>query len=224
MRKQSSQYSHAYRDEEDAPPCGKFNPAWYKTNVLLHRPNLGASAATTRKLPSDKNLQHEYGWRQERDGSGSKDVLGGWAEHEGTGHLQAPRDFKALNKLAMVSGCKNNKDMTAFRSTNDARVKVTSLSVDMKKPYDDFTTFGASTSANENMSDLYSHSFRFDWVNTKPSAAEIVAASKAKGPGQTKTSMLAEKAAREKLAVKEVEKPWVMSAFKNVPAKVGQTG
>jgi len=219
-----SVYSHAMRDVPDTEPRGSFRAEWYAKNVLLHRPNLGTTAYSTRTLPSDTNFQHAYGLPQVRDGITADEVLGEWNEWGGTGNEGAQRDFKKLNKDAATMGCKTNKDITAFRQTNDARLKVASGSVPIKKAYDETTTFGCSTSQTENMWDIYSGGYRYDWASKQPTAAELVSASKPKKPGQTKTSILAAKTAKAKLAVVEVKKQWKLPSFDNVPAKLGQTG
>lgn len=225
---QQSVYSHDMLDEVDGKLVGSFRPSGPKNNTLLTRPQLGTVRSTTYSLPSAIDFQHEYGLRQERDGITSNDVLGGWAESEGTGGLQPPRDFKALNKMAAMANCKSTKDVQVFRRSNDARLK---LGTDKKPeilPYDEMTVFGKSTSASENFNDLISHMHRYEWCDSKPSAAEMVEAAKPKGPSQTKTSILAAKTAREKLEA--MDKPagpveqWKMACFKKVPPKLGPLG
>jgi len=224
MPGQKSVYSHDLRDDPEAPLCGTFRPSGPKVNTLLTKANLGCVKMTTYDLPSVTDFQHEYGLRQVRDGVTSSEVLGDWAQHEGTGNLQPPRDFKALNKKAAEAGCTDTKMIAKFRTTNDARLKLGTEKPKEYKPYDDSTTFGRSTTASESFWDLVSGQHRFEWVSTKPSAEEMVAAARPKKPGETKTSKLNRESALAKLADKEVKEPWKMQCFKNVAPKLGPNG
>ena len=104
MQMQKSVYSHDLRETVATPKVGNFRPNADKTNPLLSTYHLGCVKPSTYDLPSKQDFQHEFGLRQERDGITSNDVLGAWAEHEGTGDQKAGRDFKALNKQAAMQG------------------------------------------------------------------------------------------------------------------------
>ena len=151
-------YSHDRRDETATPLCGAHRPN--KTNPLLIKPALGNVKGTVYDLPSKSNLQHEYGLRQERDGTSSAEVLGNWAAHEPNPNVVPGRDFKQLNKHAVVEGRITCKDMADFRKTHDFRLKYGSDKPAEKKPYDATTHFGRATNTTDNFNDLFSHSYR----------------------------------------------------------------
>merc|ERR1719446_1087365 len=115
--------------------------------------------------------------------------------------------------MAAMAGCKSTKEVVGFRQNNDARLKLGSEKPPENLPYDETTTFGRSTVAQESFNDLISHQHRYEWAAGKPTAAEMVAAAKPKKPGQTKTSILMAKTARAKLEQKETVEPWKMACF-----------
>lgn len=104
-------YSHSRRDECATPLCGAHRPT--KSNPLLIKPQLGAVQGTTYDLPS--NFDHEYGLRQVRDGLTSEMVVNSWSQHDGTKGVQPARDFKGLNKAAVMSACISTKQFNDFR-------------------------------------------------------------------------------------------------------------
>lgn len=225
MPVQASQdkYSHDLREKLDAPRVGNFREN--HKNPLLQKHHLGCVKPTTYDLPSVQNFQHAYGLEQMRDGSSSNETIGNWAAHDGTDQTLPPRDFKELNKQAAVAGCHSTKQVNEFRVHNDARLKVTSDKVPIRKYYDEHTTFGRSTSASENFNDIFSHAYRFDWISENQGRSmSMMEKAKAKKPGQTKTSLLAAQTARAKMAPDTSAPPWKLSNFASVPAKIGQKG
>jgi len=218
----TSVYSHDLRDELATPLCGAHRP---NRNPLLFKNELGCVKPSYYDLPSKGNLQHEYGLRQERDGTCSAEVLGNWAQHEPNPNVQPGRDFKQLNRKAVVAGLITCKDHANYRKTNDCRLKFGSEKTKEKLPYDPVnTSFGRPTNTSENFNDLFSHGYRYDWVADATPASEACAAKQAKKPAMTKTAIALRNAAKEKMADKEVEKEWKMPAFENVPAKLGRYG
>jgi len=194
-------------------------------NPLLFKPQLGCVKPTYYDLPSKPDLQHEYGLRQERDGSCSAEVLGNWAQHEPNPNVVPGRDFKQLNKSAVVSGLITCKEHAAFRQTHDFRLKFGTEKPKEKLPYDPVTTsFGRPTNTSENFTDLFSHGYRMDWVADAPPAASLIADRKPKKPQMTKTATKLREAAQAKIAEKVEVEEWKMQAFLNVPAKVGPYG
>jgi len=234
-----SVYSHDQRDIA-TPLCGNLRPQPESSkNPLLGKPQLGTVKPAVWDLPSKTNFQHEYGLRQFRDGIGSADVLGGWAQHSGTADQMAGRDFKQLNCEAAVVGKTTAKGFAEYRLTHDARLKAASIQVPLPIPYDKNTTFGRSTAATIPMADLFSHAYRFEWQQTAPTAAECAAAKKSKKPGATKTSSMQAQVSHAKVAALEAKETfeashldgtagpdglWKMKAFASVPPKVGHRG
>ena len=221
---QKGEYSHDRRDETATPLCGAHRPLAVTKNALLVQPQLGCVRKTVYDLPSKGNLQHEYGLRQERDGSNSADVLGNWAQFEGTGNKLPGRDFRALNKKAAMEGKCTTTDIREFRMSNDIRLKLGDEKKTVSHPWDDSTVFGRATGAAEPFVDLVSHQHRFAWVNNQPPQSELLAAVARKKPQPTKTSRLMAETARKKLAEEAPKEMWKLPTYKNVPAKIGQTG
>jgi len=225
-----AEYSHDIR-EVSTPLCGRLKPqpASSKGNPLLVKDTLGTVRATTYDLPSKADFQHEYGLRQHRDGVTSGHVLGGWAQFDSTANQIAGRDFKALNAMAVVAGKKTSKQMSEFRRTHDARLKLGGHERHEVKPYDDNTVFGRSSAASTPFNDLMNHGYRFDWMATQPPPEEMHV--KKGKPTETNTSRLMAETARKKLEALEIAKStisapeeWKMDMFKRVPAKLGPTG
>ena len=223
MAPQPSIYSHDMR-EVSTPLCGTFRADGPKYNTLLTKASLGTVKATCYNLPSKYDFQHEYGLRQERDGSNSADVLGNWAQFEGTGNKLPGRDFRALNKKAAMEGKCTTTDIREFRMSNDIRLKLGDEKKTVSHPWDDSTVFGRATGAAEPFVDLVSHQHRFAWVNNQPPQSELLAAVARKKPQPTKTSRLMAETARKKLAEEAPKEMWKLPTYKNVPAKIGQTG
>jgi len=224
MAPQPSIYSHDMRDELATPLCGTFRAEGPKYNTLLTKAQLGTVKPTTYKLPSENNIQHEYGLEQVRDGSTSADVLGNWAVHHGTQNKMPGRDFKALNKYAAMEGVKTAAATAEFRLSHDARLKLGSDKVVEKKPYDESTTFGRNTGASESFADLIAHQHRYDWASNQPAASELQAKNKPKKPASTKTSRLMAETAQAKLRDAPDTEPWKMAQYKVVPPKLGYQG
>jgi hypothetical protein len=100
-------YSHDRRDLTATPLCGAHRNKG--TNALLIKPLLGSVKASTYDLPH--SFEHEYGLKQVRDGLTSEIVVGSWAQHDGTQGMMPARDFKGLNKAAVIGGCIDTKSM-----------------------------------------------------------------------------------------------------------------
>jgi len=227
MAKAASIYSHDLREAPDHPPCGTLKPQPEASkNTLLVKPSLGTVKATCWDLPSKSNFQHEYGLRQKRDGVTAGDVVGGWAQHDGTANKLPGRDFKALNAMAVVAGGYTSKDIADFRQTHDARLKLGTDKAAEATVWDSNTTFGKSTPASVPFPDLMAHSFRFEWAEGQPPLESVI--SKPKKPGQTKTSLLATQVSRAKIAMldskDDLPTRWKHASFKDVPAKIGYSG
>lgn len=215
-------YSHDRRDETATPLCGAHRPN--KSNPLLVKPLLGSVKATMYDLPSVGNLQHEYGLRQERDGTSSAEVVGNWAQHDPNQKVMPGRDFKKLNKHAVVEGAHSCKDVADYRKTHDFRLKLGSDKALEIKPYDETTSFGRATNTSTSFNDLFSHGYRYDWVADATPASDVLAAKKPKKPTMTKSAMAMVAASQAKMAPTEEKALWKMKAFEMTPAKIGMQG
>lgn len=101
------------------PMIGNFNKK--ATNTLLVKTELGKVRQTTFNLPGP---QHTYGKALFREDEGTGEMIMSWMEHVPNPHARPGRDFKALNKNAVVSGMVTAKQQTDFRKTHDARLKI----------------------------------------------------------------------------------------------------
>lgn len=214
-------YSHDRRDETATPLCGAHRKN--KTNPLLSRTTLGTVKATTYDLPPD--FQHAYGLVQVRDGLTAGMVVDNWLAHDGTKDMAPARDFKALNKGAVVSGHIDCKGMHEYRQSHDIRLKLGSeKKTGMALPIDENTSFGRPTRPSTPFGDLMSHGFRYDWVMQTESADAVAQARRPKKPTQTKASMGHAEASAARRAGKAEAAQWKMKKFANIPAKVGAQG
>jgi len=216
----AGEYSHDRRDETLTPPVGTFRP---HKNTLLLKPNLGAVKGTCYDLPSKQIFQHEYGLRQVRDGVTSADVVGNWAAHEPNPNVQPGRDFKTLNKQAVVEGATSCKDIHQYRNTHDFRLKLGTYKKEEKKPYDADTSFGRPTQSASSFNDLFCHSYRYDWV-AEHAGDNAPTETKKKKPQMTKSAIALQQCNATRMMEKVPEVEWKMSAFTTVPPKVGYTG
>jgi len=214
-------YRHDRR-EIATPLCGAHREN--HSNPLLVKPMLGCVKQTCYDLPSKGNLQHPYGLPQERDGTTSHDVIGNWAQHDPNAKVKAGRDFKMLNKHAVVDGKSTPKQIAEYRKTHDFRLPLGSDKPLEKKNWDQTTSFGRTTNTSENFNDLISHGYRYDWVAEAPPAAEMNAARKPQKPAMTKSAIAVAKASREKMADPPKADLWKIKGFANTPAKIGPQG
>lgn len=103
----------------ETPLIGNFGrkPA----NTLLIKPELGKGKQSTYRLPGPA---HTYGKALFREDEGTGEMIMTWMEHTPNPHARPGRDFKALNKHAVVAGATTAKQQLEFRKTHDARLKV----------------------------------------------------------------------------------------------------
>jgi len=216
-------YSHDRRDLTATPLCGAHRNKG--TNPLLIKPMLGSVKASTYDLPPD--FEHEYGLKQMRDGLTSEMVVGSWAQHDGTQGMMPARDFKGLNKAAVIGGCIDTKSMAEYRKTHDIRLKLGSEKSAEKKPFDENSAFGRPTRPSTPFGDLVSHGFRYDWVMSSEPAESAVQRMKPKKPTMTRASMGHAAAAASKIEGFEAgpqESQWKMNKFSGVQSKIGKQG
>jgi|EP00908_Phaeocystis_cordata_P018812 hypothetical protein len=213
-------YSHDRRDETATPLCGAHRPN--KSNPLLTKTQLGTVKATTYDLPPD--FQHSYGLAQVRDGLTAGMVVDNWLAHDGTKDVAPARDFKALNKGAVMAGHVDCKGMQDYRGTHDFRVKLGSEKKKSSLPIDENTSFGRPTRPSTPFGDLMSHGFRYDWVMQTESADSVMQARKLKKPPATKASIGHAKGSAARRVEEVQDAPWKMKKFASVAPKVGAQG
>jgi len=216
-------YSHDMRDV--STPRVKTLPDHNKTgpvkNPLLASVSLGTVKPTCYRLPSEHNLQHQYGLANEPDGSCADDCIASWQIHDSTDSKKPGRDFVETNKQAAMCGAVDARDFKSYTAHHDFRIKPKSDTVVVKKPYDSTTTFGKPGQQAESMNNIISHNYRYDWVAAQSS--QTTAGKVGISMKDTKTSKLMQEAAKAKLARMDnpEQKPlWKLPAFKHVPSKI----
>jgi len=222
-------YSFERKDAGATPLCGAHRPV--KGNPLLIKSQLGAVKASAYDLPKDFGFT--YGLKMERDGLTAGSVVENWAEHTGTKDQLPARDFKALNKAAIMSGHLDAKGIRNYTKTHDIRVSHGSEGKAAPLPINENTCFGRLGRAATPVGDIISHGFRYDWVMQSPQACDLQEARKAQKPKPTKSSKLMADTAAERMAnPKSLElgfaKPtpedytvqWKMQKFSKVQARV----
>ena len=93
-----------------------------RKNYLILKDDVGKSKPTTRHLPAN---DFAFG-KTEKAEEGASIICTSWKEYPTTDfdkvRKSAPRDFKSLNKKAVIQGAANAIMNTQFRKVNDARV------------------------------------------------------------------------------------------------------
>lgn len=218
----------AQRAELGTPLCGAHRPV--RGNPLLIKPQLGCTRASAYDLPKDPAFT--FGLKMERDGLTAGTVVENWAEHEGTKDKLPARDFKALNKAAIISGHLDAKGIREYTKTHDIRVQIGGEGRATALPINENTCFGKGIRPSTPFGDLVSHGFRYDWVMQSPQASDLLVERKAKKPSPTKSSKLMAATAAQRLAnpksqqlgfpsLNEMDqKLWKMSKFSKIGPKV----
>jgi hypothetical protein len=92
-----------------------------RKNYLILKDDVGKSKPTTRDLPDNT---FAYGKPDSYKQEGVGVITSSWLYHQGQSGDEShnPRDFKKLNKFAVVGGMVTSKDNYAWRKTHDARI------------------------------------------------------------------------------------------------------
>jgi hypothetical protein len=92
-----------------------------KRNYLIVKDDVGKSKPSTRDLP---DFKFSYGRPDQGNREGAGQVCTSWKVHVPNhgGHENNPRNFKTLNKRAVIGGATTAVDNREFRKTHDARI------------------------------------------------------------------------------------------------------
>lgn len=210
------------RDVPGTPLIGHARPS-AKTNALLLKPELGAVKQTTYSLPGP---HHAYGKALLREDEGTGELLMNWMEHKPNPHAKPGRDFKALNKRAVVAGLTTAKATSIYRKTHDARLKIGTHESRRFALADDIV-HGKSTRPSTPMDDLISSAYRWSWVASHLEQDQAKGASAKRlssGPAQTRASQghAAQRLSATAVESSPIKPPFVMKRFKDIPSKVSQ--
>lgn len=217
----SSKVFHDAPQVPGTPLIGHTRPS-AKTNALLTKPELGTVKQTTYSLPGP---HHAYGKAMQREAEGTGELLMNWMEHKPNPHAKPGRDFKALNKRAVVAGLTTAKATSIYRKTHDARLKIGTHESRRFTLADDIV-HGKSTRPSTPMDDLISSAYRWSWVASHLEQDQAKGASAKRlssGPAQTRASQVyANRLAASASAESPIKQPFVMKRFKDIPSKVSQ--
>ena len=218
----SSKTFHDAPQVPGTPLIGNARPS-AKTNALLTKHELGTVKQTTYALPGPN---HAYGKALFREDEGTGELIMNWTEHKPNPHAKPGRDFKALNKRAVVAGLTTAKATTIYRKTHDARLKIGTHESRRFTLADDIV-HGKSTRPSTPMDELISSAYRWSWVASHLEQDQAKGASAKRlssGPAPTRASQ--GHAAAHRLSAIAAESPskppFVMKRFKDIPSKVSQ--
>mmetsp|Transcript_38710 Transcript_38710/g.121924 ORF Transcript_38710/g.121924 Transcript_38710/m.121924 type:complete len:198 (-) Transcript_38710:418-1011(-) len=100
-------------------------PFLFVARLIL--PLIGYGGQVGKPKPSTMNLpppEHVYGYKMMLDAAGAGNIIGGWMEHTPNEATQPGRDFKKLNRMAIIKGSGLTPSQVAdFRRTHDARLR-----------------------------------------------------------------------------------------------------
>ena len=93
----------------------------HKTNYLIVKDDVGRAKPSTRSLPS---MGFTYGKSDLSNQEGAGEVTTSWKFHTAkqSSDDNNPRDFKKLNKRAILDGMITAKDNYKYRKTHDNRI------------------------------------------------------------------------------------------------------
>eukprot|EP00304_Pavlova_gyrans_P004000 CAMPEP_0206040344 /NCGR_PEP_ID=MMETSP1466-20131121/5317_1 /ASSEMBLY_ACC=CAM_ASM_001126 /TAXON_ID=44452 /ORGANISM="Pavlova gyrans, Strain CCMP608" /LENGTH=270 /DNA_ID=CAMNT_0053415017 /DNA_START=29 /DNA_END=841 /DNA_ORIENTATION=- len=221
---------------KEAPPVpptpiiGNFRK---HNNCLLVKHELGTIKQTTYNLPGP---HHTYGKALYREDEGTGEMIMSWMEHVPNPHAKPGRDFKALNKGAVIAGAVTAKKQNDYRKTHDARLKIGTHEDRRFSLADDFV-HGKSTRPSTPIKDLVSSAYRWSWVANHleddgyVSRGGIAAKARNTKPASTKASrghalgaLMKSQSLSAMAATEESNLPppsqFTMKRFQKIPAKV----
>lgn len=198
-----------------------------RANPLLVKVQTGKVKATTYHLPPSG---FTYGRRDGFEEEGVKDVVNRWALHQPPRPAAPGRDFVTLNRSAVVRGATNSKDITAFRSTHDARLQKSQTitkAPPLALPAD--ATFGRPSKPSTPIHDVISNAFQRNAIVAARRAQEEAEArrlaheqSKAGRWGQSQHTRAS--LGHMKIQAPPAAAPFKLERFKNVGSKIGYQG
>jgi len=136
-------------------------PPKKRTNVLLVRPVLGKVKPTTYTLPG---CSFTYGKRDQFDEEGVREVVGSWKQHTPCPASEPGRDFKKLNKCAVVAGATSSKHISDFRLQVDIRCQTLNTGPRNKHDQIPDMVFGRPQKPSTPIAGVLSNSYQRDWL------------------------------------------------------------
>ena len=196
-------------------------------NPLLVKIQTGKGRASTYSLPPEG---FTYGRRDNFEEEGVREVVNSWQKHTPAPESVPGRDFVKLNRSAVVKGAVSSKDIAAFRSTHDARLKSGATITKGAAPQlDQFFTYGRPSKPSTPIHDVLTNSFQRNAILEARRRAAAVEARRLRNEGSkagkfgnsqhTRASL-----GHMKIKAPEAREPFKLEKFKQVGPRIGYQG
>mmetsp|Transcript_26190 Transcript_26190/g.59378 ORF Transcript_26190/g.59378 Transcript_26190/m.59378 type:complete len:216 (-) Transcript_26190:130-777(-) len=138
-------------------------------NPLLITAEVGKPKPSTMNLPPP---EHVYGYKMVLDSAGAGNIIGGWMEHTPNEATQPGRDFKKLNRMAIIKGSGLTPTQVAdFRRTHDARLRGGSMqhqqAIVLPSSRDPEFAYGVKNVYGTEMGALISNQYMRDFIESQ---------------------------------------------------------
>ncbi|EKX36464.1 hypothetical protein GUITHDRAFT_145734 [Guillardia theta CCMP2712] len=148
-------------------------PFLFVARLIL--PLIGYGGQVGKPKPSTMNLpppEHVYGYKMMLDAAGAGNIIGGWMEHTPNEATQPGRDFKKLNRMAIIKGSGLTPSQVAdFRRTHDARLRGGSMqhqqAIVLPSSRDPEFAYGVKNVYGTEMGALISNQYMRDFIQSQ---------------------------------------------------------
>ena len=157
-------------------------------------------------------------------------VVNSWQKHVPAPESVPGRDFVRLNRSAVTKGAVSSKDVAAFRSTHDARLKNSaSLTRGAAPQLDPSFTYGRPSKPSTPIHDVLTNSFQRNAIVEARRQAALTEARRAREeaarPGQFGSSQHTRASlGHMKLLAPPAKEPFKLEKFKQVTPRIGYQG
>uniref|UniRef100_A0A7S0QIX2 Uncharacterized protein n=1 Tax=Cryptomonas curvata TaxID=233186 RepID=A0A7S0QIX2_9CRYP len=189
------------------------------TNPLLLPIEVGKSKPAVVDLPP---ADHIYGIKSNLDCEGAGSVIGGWLEHQPNAAAIPGRDFKTLNRMAIMSGNGVTATQVAsFRREHDARLKGgherVHQGVHLPSSQDPVFSYGIKSGERIPMDSIMSNQYLKDFLSQQEVKQEQHQLAKKHIPVMHTKASLGHRFVEP---VNDTSKPFKMKKFLNVPPRL----
>jgi len=198
-----------------------------RQNPLLVKIQTGKGKATTYNLPPEG---FTYGRRDHQLEEGVKEVVNSWQKHTPAPDAIPGRDFVRMNRSAVVKGAVSSKDIVAFRSTHDARVKQ-GATVTKGAPLrlDPQQTFGRPSKPSTPIHDVLNNTFQRNAIIEAQRAQAEAEARRNKAEGSKAGKFGSSQHTRASLGHMKIRapparEPFKLEKFRQVGPRIGHQG
>jgi hypothetical protein len=158
-------------------------------------------------------------------------VVNSWQKHTPAPDAIPGRDFVRLNRTAVVKGAVSSKDIAAFRSTHDARVKQGATTVTKGAPLrpDPRQTFGRPSKPSTPIHDVLNNAFQRNAILEARRLAAEAEARRNKAEGTKAGKFGASQHTRASLGHMKIRapaarEPFKLEKFRQVGPRIGHQG